>query len=457
MINHSGLISRCSVVLLITTLGAHAFDGQVVDPEGRPLAGVVIYDISKRPLSVYNNKLAKTAHVTRCLSNRQGHFNLALESQPGMVLARDIEDRFGLFEIASLPGNCTIHEPGGIRGELRSGPEPLAQVEITATLQSECRTLRYWMQTSTNTGGEFHFSNMMPGSYVIQTIEEVPQVGCCFNRVVTRHLLTKVSGGQTTQVRLGGTDLPFLTGMISSTEDKPLHGVWVHLTPVQTAHATQAVPAVYADVTDPSGHYAIHDIPPGTYQLQLYRRLARNSGSRVLEKEMTVTIESKPQQVRPAHHQDIRVDLSPFTPLNYGQAAPLFKATLLNGKAFSLADQRGRPVILHFYATYCKACVQSFDFFESLHDQLQNQVVVVGISLDDDRQICEQFIRQKKVQHPQVYDGPYATSRLARQYHLANIPTTFIIDAKGMVSQIDLFGPTLEKHVRDKCLAKNME
>ena len=273
MIHHSRLTSRCSaVVLLITALGAQAFSGRVLDQKGRPLAGVVIYDISKSPISVYNNQLGKTAHVTRCLSNRQGYFDLTPASQPGRVLARDIEDRFGLFEVASPPADGIIHAPGHIRGELRAGPEPVAHVEVTATLQSTCRTLRYWMQTRTNSQGEFHFPRMMPGAYVIQTVEEVPQVGCCFNRVVTRHLLTEVTAGQTTPLRLGGTDLPFLTGTISSTEDKPLHGVWVHLTPAHPA-ATEAVSPVHADVTDPSGHYTIHDIPPGAYQLHLYTQL----------------------------------------------------------------------------------------------------------------------------------------------------------------------------------------
>ncbi len=75
---------------------------------------------------------------------------------PGTVLARDMEDRFGLFTIPSPPTDCTIHKPGAIHGELRSGPEPLGRIDITATLQNDCRTLRYWMQTNTDTamGGD---------------------------------------------------------------------------------------------------------------------------------------------------------------------------------------------------------------------------------------------------------------------------------------------------------------
>ncbi|MCF7972642.1 MAG: redoxin domain-containing protein [Phycisphaerae bacterium] len=451
----SGKLFNVLILMAAVNGLAHAFDGRILDQDGKPLGGAVVYDLSRQAMSIYNNEPGKTGHVGRCLSDRRGRFNLSVEAQTGYVLARDMEDRFGLFAITPSQADLTIQSPGTLSGELWSGPKPLAQIEITATLLSDCRTLHYWMKTDTNGAGQFQFRNMIPGSYVIQTIEEVPQVGCCFNRVATRQKRVDVLSDQTTHARLGGTDLPYLAGTLLSTEEKPLHGVWVYLTPLSTSLGGE--PAVYADVTNPSGQYAIHDIQPGTYQLHLYRRLARESGSRVLDKAMTVTIDQASGSKRTAHLQDFKIDLSPFMPLSYGQRAPSFKATLLGGTSFDLADQLGKPVVLHFYATYCSACVQSFDFFESLQDRLKDQAVVLGISIDQDRQTCEQFIRQRKVRHPQIFDGPYADSRLARQYHLVNIPTTFIIDTKGMISQIDLFGPTLEKYIREKCLAPNTD
>lgn len=441
-------------LLFLTTLGwAETLSGVVVDQSELPLPGVMLYDVTDARFSVYNGEPTRTNHVKRCLTERDGRFEITLSQQTGTLLARDMEDRFALLMVNPWEKRYTLHESGTLQGTLWSGPNPLGQVEITATLKSDCPGLRFWMRTQTNAQGRFHLRDMMPGTYVIQTIEDVPQVGCCFNSVVTHQSLAKVAPGQTTALRMGGTNLPYLHGRLTSTNGKPLHAVWVHLTP--TPSPVNASPAVYADVSDVNGAYAIYDIPPGTYQLDLFRRLAQNSGSRVLQQQITVTITQEANSIRPPHQQDIEVNLTGFMPLDYGQDAPPFQVTLLDGSTFDLAQQRGKPVILHFYATYCSPCVQTFDFFDTLQERLGSQAMVVGISLDQDRQTCKQFIQQKKVQHPQIFDGPSPASHLAKLYHLVNIPTTFIVDAQGKIAQIDLFGPTLEKFIREECLAEN--
>ncbi len=449
LLSQSRMLSLIGLVILARFCWAGTFRGMVIDEDGQPLPGVMLYEVGQKSFSVFKGEPTQTGHVTRALTDREGQFEITLASETATLLARDMEDHWGLLAVNPWENQYTLHEPGSIQGTLWAGPNRLAGVEITATLQSDCRKLRVWTKVRTNPQGLFQLNHLMPGTYAIETIEEVPQVGCCFNRVVTRQQIAKVAPGEKTSVRLGGGDLPYLHGRLTSSEGKPLHAVWVHLTPVMTEVGVG--PAVYADVSDVNGCYTIYDIPPGTYQLDLFRRLAQNSGSRVLEKQITLTIESD-ESTRPENQRDIEVDLSSFMPLVYGQDAPPFQATLLDGSNFDLANQQGKPVILHFYATYCSPCVQGFDLFDRLQDRLGDQAVVVGISLDKDRETCEKFIRNLNTRHPQIYDGPSTVSRLAPLYHLANIPTTYIIDSRGKVSQIDLFGATLEKYIRDHCL-----
>lgn len=67
-----------------------------------------------------------------------------------------------------------------------------------------------------------------------------------------------------------------------------------------------------------------------------------------------------------------------------GKAAPGFSLTTLEGKKVSLADYKGRPVLVNFWATWCAPCKLEMPWFEQFHSQYAGQgLEILGIAEDD--------------------------------------------------------------------------
>ncbi len=67
-----------------------------------------------------------------------------------------------------------------------------------------------------------------------------------------------------------------------------------------------------------------------------------------------------------------------------GKVAPAFALTTLDGKKVSLADYKGRPVLVNFWATWCAPCKLEMPWFEQFHAQYAAQgFEILGIDQDD--------------------------------------------------------------------------
>lgn len=67
-----------------------------------------------------------------------------------------------------------------------------------------------------------------------------------------------------------------------------------------------------------------------------------------------------------------------------GKAAPSFKLKTLDGKTVSLADLKGKPVLVNFWATWCAPCKLEMPWFEEFRKKYEAQgFTIVGILEDD--------------------------------------------------------------------------
>lgn len=424
-----------------------------------PAPGVVVYalDMHHR-LNVSNNTVMMAEHIPRAISDTKGRFGIKeVLSENVCLFARDLEDwcTFTAFKAdTSGSAEIVIQKPAIVKGQLFKGDQPIEGKKITARYLTEMPVLQYVHTAVTNAKGAFVFGSLMPGEYLFQVIEDVPQVGCSFSSVVTKQLRAALNPGQQTEIKLGRTNLPFLHGKITDADGNGLHGVWVRLEP-QEPDPTQTPPqqadVVWSDVTMQDGSYRIFDIPPGGYTLHCFRRLALNNSTRTLQAAENVIIESKKNEKASTRTENIRnisIDLEPLMPLKYGQPAPALSAKLLNGGNFDLSALRGKIIILHFYATWCSVCVSTTPFFDKLADEFsKDKVAVVGISLDNTVEQCRRFVRQKKIHHPQLFAGPWVYSRIRKDFRVVDVPTSFVIDKDGKIAQIDLFNETLKNFV----------
>lgn len=116
------------------------------------------------------------------------------------------------------------------------------------------------------------------------------------------------------------------------------------------------------------------------------------------------------------------------------QEAPVFERPAMDSRPFNLAEHRGKPVVVNFWATWCEPCRAEVPGFVDLQEEFGDDVVFVGVSMDDGGfDTIRPFARQFAVNYPLVMDR----SRLFSEYGgRGTIPTTYVIDANGRVRAV---------------------
>lgn len=96
-----------------------------------------------------------------------------------------------------------------------------------------------------------------------------------------------------------------------------------------------------------------------------------------------------------------------------------------------LESLRGKVVYLDFWASWCVPCRQSFPWMEGLQQSLgRDGFVVVAVNVDHDRADADRFLRELAPTFRIEYD---AEGKLAEQYHVHGMPTSFLIDRDGKI------------------------
>ena len=119
-----------------------------------------------------------------------------------------------------------------------------------------------------------------------------------------------------------------------------------------------------------------------------------------------------------------------------GQAAPAVAGTTLDGGTFSLADLRGRPVVLNFWGPSCVPCREEFALLQAkLAQHAADGLAVVGVLTDDPPEPARQFVTDFKASWPTVIDPDKA---IRTAYRVAARPQTYFIDRQGIVRVIQV-------------------
>jgi cytochrome c biogenesis protein CcmG/thiol:disulfide interchange protein DsbE len=130
------------------------------------------------------------------------------------------------------------------------------------------------------------------------------------------------------------------------------------------------------------------------------------------------------------------------------QPAPGFELERLDGGSLSLADLRGRPVIVNFWASWCLPCREEFPLFAAARERhFADGLEIVGIVHDDSADNARRFATENRAEWPMVVDpGDVAWQAYAGQL----LPITFFIDRTGIVRAVS-FGPppaqTMEQYL----------
>lgn len=110
------------------------------------------------------------------------------------------------------------------------------------------------------------------------------------------------------------------------------------------------------------------------------------------------------------------------------QALPFTDA---KGRAMSLADFRGKVVVLNLWATWCTPCLAEMPMLDRLQDELRDEdVVVLALSIDrGGSEVVEAFYRENGIRHLDVYVD--RTMWAPDKIRTSGLPTTVLIDREG--------------------------
>lgn len=135
--------------------------------------------------------------------------------------------------------------------------------------------------------------------------------------------------------------------------------------------------------------------------------------------------------------------------LKVGAQPFAFSAKDLGGATVSPATFKGRVVMLDFWATWCGPCVGEMPNVKAVYDKYHAKGFdIVGISLDEDRDALNTFLKTQNVQWPQVYDGKGWKNDIANQYGVQAIPFALLVGRDGKIAAVNVRGDALEPAVR---------
>jgi peroxiredoxin len=122
------------------------------------------------------------------------------------------------------------------------------------------------------------------------------------------------------------------------------------------------------------------------------------------------------------------------TPESSRATAPDFILKDVNESDVKLSSQKGKVVLVNFWATWCHGCQLEIPWYVEFQKKFSDQgFVVIGISLDGDGwKSVKPWLKEKKVNYPIVI----GTDKLGEKYGLNGMPLTALVDRDGRIADV---------------------
>jgi cytochrome c biogenesis protein CcmG, thiol:disulfide interchange protein DsbE len=133
-----------------------------------------------------------------------------------------------------------------------------------------------------------------------------------------------------------------------------------------------------------------------------------------------------------------------------GFSAPDFTLNLLDGRQVTLSELRGKVVMVNFWATWCPPCKAEMPAIESVYRAFKDlglEVLAVNTTNQDREADVLTFVQDLELTFPIPLDR---TGAVSAAYSLRGLPSTYFIDADGVIREVVVGGPMSEALIQSK-------
>jgi thiol-disulfide isomerase/thioredoxin len=129
-----------------------------------------------------------------------------------------------------------------------------------------------------------------------------------------------------------------------------------------------------------------------------------------------------------------RLENNPYykTKLAPGKTAPIWSATTLGGRPFSVAGLRGKPALLLLFADWCPAGDRTCDVFPQLeraYQLVKNRVAIVWVDFQGNVGEAREIAHFQHLTFPVVFD----TGAMTKAWRIQGMPYWLLLDSRGRV------------------------
>ena len=130
--------------------------------------------------------------------------------------------------------------------------------------------------------------------------------------------------------------------------------------------------------------------------------------------------------------------------LKIGSPAPELRLTALTGAVYDLSSAKGKTVILSFFTTWSRSCLDQLKFLSALNEKYSG-LDVVAVSLDNKSSLVKSFIEKNDLTVTPLIDKKRS---YLDAFHILIIPTAFLIDNTGILRNIYVdFDETIKESI----------
>lgn len=123
--------------------------------------------------------------------------------------------------------------------------------------------------------------------------------------------------------------------------------------------------------------------------------------------------------------------------------APNFSLRSPSGEEVTLAQFRGKHVVLNFWATWCGPCIYEMPLLERLYQRHRNDFVLLALSVDEQREKVVPFMKKLNLSFPALF----STLDVEKAYGVSAYPTSFVVSPSGRI-ELAVVGTLADDHIR---------